>query len=153
MSSVSSFEVIDSPHSSSECSTVIQFVPIRPSLVVEDDFSRVQDMEPVIHALAITSRSPSPVFLDQDAEFFIEDDMAIFCVSDVIWLNCARLVNLALCSIRLKIQNCLFKVHRFFLDRESSIFPKGTGSKAQPIELPGVTRLEFKSLLNFFYNG
>jgi len=39
------------------------------------------------------------------------------------------------------------------LDRESPIFPKGTGSDEEPIELPGVKRGEFENLLKLFYDG
>ncbi|KAF7972116.1 hypothetical protein HWV62_18828 [Athelia sp. TMB] len=129
MSSVSSFEVIDSTaYCSSESNTV---VPIRPSLVVDDieDLVALKDMEPV-HLMEPASQSASPVFLDQDPDFFIEDELSVF-----------------------RVENCLFKVHRFFLDRESANFPRGVGSTAQPIDLDGVTRFEFKSLMNFFYHG
>ena len=81
MSSVSSFEVIDSTaYCSSESSTV---VPIRPSLLVDDieDLVALKDMEPV-HLLEPASQSASPVFLDQDPDFFIEDELSVFRVSD-----------------------------------------------------------------------
>ena len=52
-----------------------------------------------------------------------------------------------------QVEDCLFRVHRYHLDRESQIFPKSTGPKDDPVELPGVTRAEFESLLNFFYDG
>ncbi|EGO01154.1 hypothetical protein SERLA73DRAFT_105716 [Serpula lacrymans var. lacrymans S7.3] len=62
------------------------------------------------------------------------------------------------------VDGVLFKVHRYFLQRESDVFrsmfscppteegPEGE-SDDKPIFLPEVTRLEFESLLNFFYNS
>ena len=42
-------------------------------------------------------------------------------------------------------------MQRHFLDRESDIFPRSSGS--DPINLPGVTKFEFESLLDYFYEG
>jgi len=93
-----------------------------------------------------TTRSPSPAplfpasdslapatLLERHPQFYIDDEMAV-----------------------LLVEGCLFRVHRFFLDRESKIFPKasGLGNGSEVIELEsGVTRFEFESLLNFIYNG
>ncbi|KZP16990.1 hypothetical protein FIBSPDRAFT_1047107 [Athelia psychrophila] len=125
--SLSTFELIESPsYCSSECSTV---VPIRPSLVVDDNLTGLKDVDPV-NLAEPASQSSSPVFLDQDPDFFIEDVLSVF-----------------------RVENCLFKVHRFFLDRESTRFPQGVSSTTHPIDLDGVSRFEFKSLMNFFYHG
>jgi len=95
----------------------------------------------------VSSRSPSPAPSDPDAppsrhpEYYIHDDMAIFLV-----------------------ERRLFKVHRYFLERESEIFrwmflcpphqegPEG-GTDSAPITLPGVTQHEFETLLNYLYKG
>ncbi|KIM82822.1 hypothetical protein PILCRDRAFT_457556 [Piloderma croceum F 1598] len=66
----------------------------------------------------------------QHSRYYFEDDMAVFLVED-----------------------CLFRVHRYHLDRESEVFPKGTSSNRTPIELLGVKRTEFESLLDFLYDG
>ncbi|KAJ4490330.1 hypothetical protein J3R30DRAFT_3399705 [Lentinula aciculospora] len=55
------------------------------------------------------------------------------------------------------VQGCLFKVHRYFLERDS-LFLRGAlstvqGIQSQPIELQGVSIREFESLLDFFYDG
>ncbi|KAF8152961.1 hypothetical protein B0H34DRAFT_677192 [Crassisporium funariophilum] len=63
-----------------------------------------------------------------------------------------------------KIEGVYYKVHRYFLDRESSVFqsmfscpsptegPEGD-SDQNPIHIPGVTTSEFEALLDFLYNG
>ncbi|KAJ3754559.1 hypothetical protein EV360DRAFT_51412, partial [Lentinula raphanica] len=55
------------------------------------------------------------------------------------------------------IQGRLYKVHRYFLERDS-LFMRGAlstiqGLQGQPIELHGVTSREFESLLDFLYEG
>jgi len=99
------------------------------------------DMPPV------SSRAASPAPSDPGSppshhpEYYFHDDMAIFLVD-----------------------HRLFKVHRHFLERESEIFrwmflcpprPEGAegGTDDNPIPLPGVTRYEFMTLLDFFYKG
>ncbi|CCL99367.1 uncharacterized protein FIBRA_01385 [Fibroporia radiculosa] len=60
--------------------------------------------------------------------------------------------------------DCLFKVHRYFLERDSEFFrdmfscPLGGASvegetEESAIALPGVTRFELECLLSFLYNG
>lgn len=75
------------------------------------------------------SRSPSPIpsKFPQHSRYYFQDKMVVFL-----------------------IEGCLFRVHRYHLDRESSVFPQGVGSDSDPIELPGVTQTEFESLLDFF---
>ncbi|KAF8814232.1 hypothetical protein BYT27DRAFT_7206287 [Phlegmacium glaucopus] len=62
------------------------------------------------------------------------------------------------------IEDTLYKVHRYFLVRESSVFqmmfdcPHPTEgqdgeSDDKPIHLPGVSCSEFEALIDFFYNG
>jgi len=87
----------------------------------------------MIEPLPPRTRSPSPAavpFPTLHSRYYFQDDMAVFLIED-----------------------CLFRVHRYHLDRESQIFPKSIGSKDEPIELPGVTRAEFENLLDFFYGG
>ena len=58
-----------------------------------------------------------------------------------------------------QVQNELFRVHRFFLIRESKFFetmfslPLGANDTEAdlPIPLPDVTPVEFEDLLRFFY--
>ncbi|KIK55491.1 hypothetical protein GYMLUDRAFT_836184 [Collybiopsis luxurians FD-317 M1] len=55
------------------------------------------------------------------------------------------------------VQGHLFKVHRYFLERDS-LFLRGVLSTVQepqshPLEIHGVSSQEFKALLNFFYQG
>ncbi|KAG6918347.1 hypothetical protein DXG01_014996 [Tephrocybe rancida] len=62
------------------------------------------------------------------------------------------------------VENTLFKVHRYYLTRESEVFrgmfelppgsdePEGTDDD-HPIRLPEVTTSEFESLMHFFYQG
>ncbi|CAA7266307.1 unnamed protein product [Cyclocybe aegerita] len=63
-----------------------------------------------------------------------------------------------------KVEDNLYKVHRYFFIWESSVFQsmfdcpnpaKGQDgeSDTQPIHLPEVTRAEFEALLDFFYDG
>ncbi|EMD36831.1 hypothetical protein CERSUDRAFT_95106 [Gelatoporia subvermispora B] len=64
----------------------------------------------------------------------------------------------------LKVEDTLFKVHRFFLQRDSEVFhgmfscPPGKGgaegkTEARPIVLEQVTVFEFECLIDFIYNG
>ncbi|KAJ3982479.1 hypothetical protein F5890DRAFT_362934 [Lentinula detonsa] len=55
------------------------------------------------------------------------------------------------------VQGRLFKVHRYFLERDS-LFLRGAlstvqGVQGQPIQLHGVSSREFESLLDFLYEG
>ncbi|KAJ4495316.1 hypothetical protein C8R41DRAFT_724942, partial [Lentinula lateritia] len=57
----------------------------------------------------------------------------------------------------MKVHGRLYKVHRYFLERDS-LFLRGAlstvqGTQSQPIELHGVSNQEFESLLDFFYDG
>lgn len=79
------------------------------------------------------------------SRYYIQDDIAIFLVSNRPDLHLFFSIYLY------KVDDHLFRVHRYFLDRESQIFPKGNGW--EPIDLAGVTRPEFESLLDFFYDG
>jgi len=96
---------------------------------------------------APTSRTPSPIPSEpdappsHDAEYYLHDEMAIFLV-----------------------ERRLFKIHRHFFVRESDVFrtmfscPPGHETMEgmtddRPISLPGITGFEFKTLLDFFYNG
>lgn len=65
-------------------------------------------------------------------------------------------------SYHVQVEDQLFKVHRYFLSRESQVFhwmfacpPRGDGQEGdsddKPIRLPNVTPKEFESLLDFFY--
>ena len=47
----------------------------------------------------------------------------------------------------------MFRVHRYHLDLESASFPRRPDSRRDPIPLVGVTKLEFESLLDFFYKS
>jgi hypothetical protein len=51
------------------------------------------------------------------------------------------------------VEGTVFRVHRYFLDRECSNFPRTTNRADGMIELEGVTKLEFESLLDLFYEG
>jgi hypothetical protein len=63
----------------------------------------------------------------------------------------------------LQVERRLFRVHRYFLERESPCFkrtflaPLAQKSRNpfdnSPIELPDVSIEEFKSLLDFIYKG
>ncbi|KAJ3555819.1 hypothetical protein NM688_g2366 [Phlebia brevispora] len=67
--------------------------------------------------------------------------------------------------VTFKVENRLFRVHRYFFIRESAIFrdmfllPSGATrevdgmSDERPVVLPGVTIEEFENLLKFFYFG
>ncbi|KIP04823.1 hypothetical protein PHLGIDRAFT_36731 [Phlebiopsis gigantea 11061_1 CR5-6] len=77
----------------------------------------------------------------QHPEFYFDDETIIFLVED-----------------------CYFKVHRYFFQRDSEVFramfscppgdkePEGR-TKETAILLPGVTKFEMTALLRFFYNG
>ena len=52
-----------------------------------------------------------------------------------------------------QVEGTIFRVHRYFLDRECSDFPRTTNRADGVIELEGVTQLEFESLLDLFYEG
>ncbi|KAJ3511809.1 hypothetical protein NLJ89_g3882 [Agrocybe chaxingu] len=63
-----------------------------------------------------------------------------------------------------KVEDNLYKVHRYFFIQESSVFQtmfdcpnpvqgQDGESDTQPIHLPEVTRAEFEALLDFFYDG
>jgi hypothetical protein len=102
------------------------------------------------------TRSPSPAvdpFPTQHSRYYFQDDMAVFLVSNHSTPSII-VCTFSLCFVVIdQVEDCLFRVHRYHLDRESQIFPKSTGPKDDPVELPGVTRAEFESLLNFFYDG
>ena len=53
----------------------------------------------------------------------------------------------------IQVEGTIFRVHRYFLDRECSDFPRTTNRADGVIELEGVTQLEFESLLDLFYEG
>ncbi|KAI0088375.1 hypothetical protein BDY19DRAFT_994277 [Irpex rosettiformis] len=83
----------------------------------------------------------SPRTMYEHQEFFIEDEMVIFLV-----------------------ENCYFRVHKYFLRRDSVIFrdlfmcPSGPAepegrTKETAITLPGVTKYEMSCLLKFLYHG
>lgn len=143
--SFSSFETVDSPFSSTrarpaKASSEPESAPGSPTLEKDLSFP--------------PTRAPSPVQdpfqgPPQHSRFFIQDEMAVFLVS----ANVPTIHNAIPFIWAMKVEGVLFRVHRHFLDRESSIFPKGTGSTNQPIELPGVTQAELESLLVFFYDG
>ncbi|OCH91167.1 hypothetical protein OBBRIDRAFT_834423 [Obba rivulosa] len=63
-----------------------------------------------------------------------------------------------------KAEDTLFRVHRYFLERDSELFrglfscPPGKGgaegkTEERPVELPGVDAFEFECLLDFLYDG
>ncbi|KAF8152962.1 hypothetical protein B0H34DRAFT_721637 [Crassisporium funariophilum] len=63
-----------------------------------------------------------------------------------------------------QVEGCLYKVHRYFLARESSLFEamlnlpspaecQEGDSDGNPIHLQGTTCIEFDALLDFLYNG
>jgi len=63
-----------------------------------------------------------------------------------------------------QVENTFFKVHRYFLVRESEVFrvmfscpSPGDGQEGmddgKPIHLPGTTCQQFEALLDFFYEG
>ena len=52
-----------------------------------------------------------------------------------------------------QVEGTIFRVHRYFLDRECSDFPRTTNRADGVIELKGATQLEFESLLDLFYEG
>lgn len=97
------------------------------------------------------------------SQYYMEDEMSIFLVQ---YLPNYKLGSTSKWSETFfQVENTLFKVHRYFLARESDIFgvmfqlPAGQGAAEdgrndeQPITLPGVTVEEFKCLLDFFYHG
>ncbi|KZP02391.1 hypothetical protein FIBSPDRAFT_770782, partial [Athelia psychrophila] len=51
-----------------------------------------------------------------------------------------------------QVEDYIFKIPRFFLDRETSFFAKDTGSAECPVELCGVSRVDFNTLLHFLIN-
>lgn len=65
----------------------------------------------------------------------------------------------------MQVENTLFKVHRYFLARESSIFnnmftlpepvddDRDKAEKGQVVKLPEVTVREIEALMTFFYDG
>lgn len=64
----------------------------------------------------------------------------------------------------LEVESCYFKVHRYFLRRDSQVFrdlfmcPSGASepegrTKETAIVLPGVTKYEMSCLLKFLYHG
>jgi len=89
--------------------------------------------------------SPAAPVASRHAEFYFTDEMTVF-----------------------QVESRLFRVHRHFLSENSLLFssmfslprgaqvgsmaPEGT-SDANPIHLPGVTELEFETLLRFFYKS
>ena len=64
-----------------------------------------------------------------------------------------------------QVENTLFKVHRYYLTRESEVFrtmfscPSSSEhgqegvDDSKPIHLPGVTSRQFEALLEFFYGS
>ncbi|OJT13609.1 hypothetical protein TRAPUB_9845 [Trametes pubescens] len=74
------------------------------------------------------------------SQFYMEDEMVI-----------------------LRVENCLFRVHRYFVERDSTFFRdffqrtlSGTGmgkTDDMAIKLPDVSRREFECLLHFLYHG
>ena len=63
-----------------------------------------------------------------------------------------------------QVENTFFKVHRYYLTRESEVFrtmfscPSSEHGQegvddSKPIHLPGVTSRQFEALLDFFYEG
>lgn len=63
-----------------------------------------------------------------------------------------------------KVEDCYFKIHRYFLRRDSQVFrdlflcPSGTSepegrTKETAVVLPGVTKYEMSCLLKFLYRG
>lgn len=63
-----------------------------------------------------------------------------------------------------QVEDTFFKVHRYFLTRESEVFrtmfscPSSEDGQegvddSKPIHLPGVTSRQFEALLEFFYEG
>jgi hypothetical protein len=59
------------------------------------------------------------------------------------------------------VEGTLFKVHRFFLERDSEGFrkifeslpPAGNGSAPVVISPPGLVKVELEALLCFYYDG
>ncbi|KAI0752578.1 hypothetical protein C8Q80DRAFT_1267108 [Daedaleopsis nitida] len=87
------------------------------------------------------ARSPSPVEEPavRHSMFYMEDEMVI-----------------------LRVENTLFRVHRYFLERDSAYFKDffrhalvhGAGkTDSSAVRLPDVSRREFECLLRFLYHG
>lgn len=66
----------------------------------------------------------------------------------------------------LQVENCYFKIHKYFLQRDSQVFrdlfscpcPPGSAepegkTKETAVVLPGVTKYEMSCLLKFLYHG
>lgn len=71
---------------------------------------------------------------------------------------------LSMRSLVYQVEDTHYKVHRYFLTRESSVFKamfdcphpaegQDGESDKKPICLPGVSCAEFEALVDFFYNG
>ena len=78
--------------------------------------------------------------------YFIQDDLAVFSVGKK-----SSTLKFDIEYSASQVEDYLFQVQRHFLDRESDIFPRGSGP--DPISLPEVTKFEFESLLDYFYEG
>lgn len=95
-----------------------------------------------------------------DAEYYFADGMIIFLVS----LAGFHIPYGFIHSLSLQVEDRLFRIHQFFLARDSEFFrglfacppPPGEdvegGSDEKAIRLEGVTVEEFRCLLRFFYD-
>ncbi|KAF7986007.1 hypothetical protein HWV62_41336 [Athelia sp. TMB] len=113
MSSVSSFEIVDSP---------LDIIPDAPRVL-----SSPPESAKASEAIATSDLRDAPK--KQDPEFYMQDDMLVLAVEDY-----------------------LYRVPRFFLNRETSYFADKTGCMDRPAILNGVNRAEFNTLLSFLIN-
>ncbi|CCL99253.1 uncharacterized protein FIBRA_01268 [Fibroporia radiculosa] len=119
-------------------------------------------LSPPLYQDASTSTSSDSLDDLQDCEHAATDAMMI--VSDPVVRDEAYYIDGADCVIR--VENTLFRVHRFLLARDSSAFqdmfslPLGEGSQSalqegfsdsNPIRLFGDTAQEFRTLLSLLY--
>lgn len=87
-----------------------------------------------------------------------DDDTVIFLVSRHRYFECMQVI---IRGFNLQVEDCYFKVHRYFFQRDSDVFrgmfecPPGNAelegrTKETAIFLPGVTKFEMTALLRFF---
>ena len=87
--------------------------------------------------------------------YYLDDNMVIFLVSIATPLSQSESL-----IFPYKVEDCYFKVHRYFLESFGELFmlPQGGSvpegdTKERAIPLPGVTRKEFEGLLDVIYEG
>jgi BTB/POZ domain len=97
--------------------------------------------------------------------FYFEDSQVVLQASRIIMIASFSLLNILICFY-IQVENQKYKIHRYFLVRESDFFedlfslpqPGDTNSvegsdDEHPIILPETTIAEIENLLRFFYFG